>query len=60
VQKDFLLKDLRREIKHQFHSNEVPKEYVFLKSVGRTLTRVRPIQEMQLKVKNFLPPLVNS
>ncbi|XP_013390048.1 filaggrin isoform X1 [Lingula anatina] len=48
--------ELRSEIEVQLGGNNVPKEYVFLKSVGRCLTRVRPKQEVELKAKNFVPP----
>ncbi|RNA12449.1 spermatogenesis-associated 1-like isoform X2 [Brachionus plicatilis] len=51
-----LLRDLRREIRQQCTDEEVPRDYVFLRSVGRALTRVKPYQEQELKVKYFLPP----
>ncbi|XP_070562560.1 spermatogenesis-associated protein 1-like isoform X4 [Ptychodera flava] len=48
---------LRDEIEEQLGYDVLPKEYVFLKSVGRCLTQVKGRQEIDLKVKNFLPPL---
>ncbi|XP_077981582.1 uncharacterized protein LOC144436628 isoform X2 [Glandiceps talaboti] len=48
---------LRDEIEEQLGYDVLPKDYVFLKSVGRCLTQVRGRQEVELKVKNFLPPL---
>ncbi|XP_045157948.1 spermatogenesis-associated protein 1-like isoform X12 [Mercenaria mercenaria] len=47
---------LRDEIEQQLGTDNVPREYVFVKSVGRSLTRVKARQEATLKVKNFLPP----
>lgn len=59
VSPDILLKDLRSEIEKQCSVEEIPKDYVFLKSVGRALTRVKPYQEQEIKVKHFMPPQVN-
>ncbi|XP_052273459.1 uncharacterized protein LOC127873620 isoform X3 [Dreissena polymorpha] len=47
---------LRDEIDQQLGTELVPREYVFLKSVGRSLTRLKSKQEATLKVKHFLPP----
>lgn len=47
---------LRDEIDRQLGDQEIPREYVFVKSVGRSLTRLKSRQETTLKVKNFLPP----
>ncbi|CAF4545663.1 unnamed protein product [Rotaria socialis] len=33
-----------------------PRDFIFLRSVGRCLTRVKPRQETELKVKNYRPP----
>merc|ERR1712176_1024394 len=33
---------------------EIPKSYIFLKSVGRALVAVRPKQEQMLTIENFL------
>ena len=35
-----------------------PREFIFLRSVGRCLTRVKQKQENELKVKNYRPPQV--
>ncbi|XP_067137370.1 trichohyalin-like isoform X1 [Centruroides vittatus] len=50
------LTDLRKEIYRQLGYDVVPKKYVFLRNVGRNFTQVRPSQEMEMKVKNYLPP----
>ncbi|CAK8676149.1 uncharacterized protein LOC143461015 isoform X3 [Clavelina lepadiformis] len=47
---------LRYDIADQLGNDIFPKDYVFLKHVGRCLALVREKQERQLKVKNFLPP----
>ncbi|XP_021359597.1 spermatogenesis-associated protein 1-like isoform X3 [Mizuhopecten yessoensis] len=47
---------LRNEIDKQIGAELVPREYVFLKSVGRSITKLNGNQEYQLKVKNFIPP----
>jgi hypothetical protein len=60
VTKYLLLTHLRDEIAIQCSENDVPKEFVFLKSVGRALTRVKAKQENELKVKNFIPPQVKN
>ncbi len=60
VNRELKVSDLRDEIRRQCQPNDVPKDFIFLKSVGRALTRVRSKQEQELKVKNFLPPQVNK
>ncbi|CAF3557102.1 unnamed protein product [Rotaria sp. Silwood1] len=35
-----------------------PKEFSYLRSVGRCLTKVKTHQEKELKVKNYRPPMV--
>ncbi|XP_052833280.1 probable WRKY transcription factor protein 1 isoform X2 [Octopus bimaculoides] len=52
--------DLREEIEIQLNSPNLPQEYVFLKSVGRCLTKVKQHQELRLKAKHFLPQLNSS
>ncbi|KAL3867870.1 hypothetical protein ACJMK2_040716 [Sinanodonta woodiana] len=47
---------LRDEIEQQLGTEVIPREYVFLKSVGRSLTRLKSKQEYQMKAKHFLPP----
>lgn len=58
VDGNLLMSDLRVEIKKQCVNEDVPPEYVFLRSVGRALTRVKPHQEFELKARYFLPPIV--
>jgi hypothetical protein len=38
--------------------NGFPKEFIYLRSVGRCLTKVKQQQEKNLKVKNYRPPTV--
>ncbi|CAL1531116.1 unnamed protein product [Lymnaea stagnalis] len=58
VPADLRLVDLREEIVNQLQLDElVPRDYVFLRSVGRSLTRLRNKQEYQLKAKHFVPPV---
>ncbi|KAK3091842.1 hypothetical protein FSP39_023087 [Pinctada imbricata] len=47
---------LREEIDQQIGAELLPQDYVFLKSVGRSITRLKPKQEYQLKAKHFIPP----
>ncbi|XP_037556910.1 uncharacterized protein LOC119433726 [Dermacentor silvarum] len=54
------LVDVRREIDRQLGHDVVPKEYVFLRSVGRNFTQVKDFQEMDLKAKSFLPPCASE
>ncbi|KAH9523704.1 hypothetical protein Btru_040693 [Bulinus truncatus] len=52
------LADVREEIIGQLQLDELlPRDYVFLRSVGRSLTRLRHKQEFQLKAKHFVPPV---
>ncbi|XP_071036459.1 spermatogenesis-associated protein 1-like isoform X2 [Parasteatoda tepidariorum] len=50
------LLELRSEISTQLGSENVPEAFVFLRSVGRNFTQVRCKQELELKIKSFLPP----
>lgn len=59
VNQDLILGEMRSEIKKQCINEDVPPEYVFLRSVGRALTRVKPHQEFELKARYFLPPQVS-
>lgn len=54
------LHDLRSSI-DQLCGNEsnFPRDFIFLRSVGRCLTRVKAKQEKELKVKNYRPPQVS-
>ncbi|XP_028413468.1 spermatogenesis-associated protein 1-like isoform X2 [Dendronephthya gigantea] len=55
------LDDLRNQIGEQLNGGGIlPDEYVFLRCVGRCLAIVNKIQELSLKVKHFLPPIVSS
>ena len=53
-----ILGELRKEIDKQCSKEDLPKEYTFLKNVGRALTRVKNRQENEIKVKNYLPTQV--
>ncbi|XP_076347194.1 uncharacterized protein LOC143245141 isoform X2 [Tachypleus tridentatus] len=50
------LTELRKVIHRQLSYDVVPKNYVFLRSVGRNFTQVKPHQEKEMKAKHFLPP----
>ncbi|CAF1009501.1 unnamed protein product [Adineta ricciae] len=58
VPDDLTIADLRR---HIFDiSNDMsnfPKKFLYLRSVGRCLTKVKQQQEKELKVKNYRPPM---
>jgi len=55
------IRDLRESIE-QLCGNEdyFPRDFIFLRSVGRCMTRVKPRQENELKVKNYRPPQVRK
>ncbi|GAB1607162.1 putative uncharacterized protein DDB_G0271606 [Argonauta hians] len=57
IQPEARVYQLREELEIQLNSADLPQEYVFLKSVGRCLTKVKQHQEYQLKAKHFLPQL---
>ncbi|CAG5115824.1 unnamed protein product, partial [Candidula unifasciata] len=60
VPAEIRLVDIREEIVQQLGANTdelLPKDYVFLRSVGRSLTTLRLKQEYQLKAKHFIPPV---
>ncbi|XP_078574932.1 spermatogenesis-associated protein 1-like isoform X6 [Branchiostoma floridae x Branchiostoma japonicum] len=57
---DVTIYNLREEIEEQLGYDVIPKEFIFLRGVGRALTQVKGRQEFQLKVKNFVPPLASS
>ena len=61
VSPDMNLHDLRDSI-GKLCGNETffPHEFIFLRSVGRCLTRVKSKQELDLKVKNYRPPQVKK
>ncbi|CAF2641493.1 unnamed protein product [Rotaria sp. Silwood2] len=37
--------------------DQFPKDFIYLRSVGRCLTKVKPQQETDLRVKNYRPPM---
>lgn len=54
------IRDLRNSIEQLCgQEDSFPRDFIFLRSVGRCLTRVKPKQENELKVKNYRPPQVN-
>ncbi|CAF1056456.1 unnamed protein product [Didymodactylos carnosus] len=57
VPQNMHIQDLRKQIE-QLCGNEdfFPKDFIVLRSVGRCMTRVKPRQEIELRVKNFRPP----
>jgi hypothetical protein len=59
VSPDTKLQNLRESI-DQLCRKEIyfPRDFIFLRSVGRCLTRVKQTQEKELKVKNYRPPQV--
>ena len=59
VSNNLTIHAIRNEIETQCGNEELfPKEYIFLRSVGRAMTRVKEKQEFELRVKNFRPPQV--
>ncbi len=52
--------DLRQSIEQLCGMEDYfPRDFIFLRSVGRCMTRVKPKQENELKVKNYRPPQVS-
>ncbi|CAF3773156.1 unnamed protein product [Rotaria sp. Silwood1] len=57
VSPNMKIRDLRGSIEQLCGTESYfPREFIFLRSVGRCLTRVKPRQESELKVKNYRPP----
>jgi len=55
------IRDLRQSIEQLCGTEQYfPRDFIFLRSVGRCMTRVKPRQENELKVKNFRPPQVKK
>ncbi len=53
------LRNLRESIERLCGNEDYfPRDFIFLRSVGRCLTRVKQTQESELKVKNYRPPEV--
>ncbi|CAG7816472.1 unnamed protein product [Allacma fusca] len=48
--------NLRRELQLQLGSDLIPRDFTFIRSVGNIFVQLKPKQEMELKVKNFIPP----
>ncbi|CAF0788679.1 unnamed protein product [Rotaria sp. Silwood1] len=58
VPPDMKLHHLRESIERLCDTeNDFPRDFIFLRSVGRCLTRVKQTQEDELKVKHYRPPL---
>ncbi|CAF0842899.1 unnamed protein product [Rotaria sordida] len=58
VPPDMKLQNLREPIERLCRiENDFPRDFIFLRSVGRCLTRVKQTQENELKVKHYRPPL---
>ncbi|CAM4822302.1 unnamed protein product [Rotaria magnacalcarata] len=58
VQQNLNLNDLRQHIlKICGQDDAFPKQFIYLRSVGRCLTKVKPQQETELRVKNYRPPM---
>ena len=60
VEPDLVLKKLREQIRSQWDTKEIPEHFVFLKSAGRSLTRVKASQEADLTVENFFSSQVSN
>ncbi|CAF1241453.1 unnamed protein product [Rotaria sordida] len=57
VSPNMKIRDLRDSIEQLCGTESYfPRDFIFLRSVGRCLTRVKPRQESELKVKNYRPP----
>ncbi len=53
------IRNLRKSIEQLCGSESYfPRDFIYLRSVGRCLTKVKPKQEEELKVKNYRPPQV--
>ncbi|CAF4192780.1 unnamed protein product [Rotaria socialis] len=58
VPQNLNLNDLRQHIlKICGQDDAFPKQFIYLRSVGRCLTKVKPQQETELRVKNYRPPM---
>ncbi|CAF1079193.1 unnamed protein product [Adineta steineri] len=61
VPPDMKLYNLRQAIEKLCRTeNYFPRDFIFLRSVGRGLTRVKLTQENELKVKNYRPPQTSA
>ncbi|UJR08247.1 hypothetical protein I4U23_012520 [Adineta vaga] len=58
VSENLTIHELRRDIRDLCRNvHDFPKEFLYLRSVGRCLTKVKEQQEKELKVKNYRPPM---
>ncbi|CAF0861226.1 unnamed protein product [Adineta ricciae] len=58
VPQNLTIYDLRQHITDICGQEDgFPKDFIYLRSVGRCLAKVRPQQELELKVKNYRPPI---
>lgn len=48
--------NLRRELHLQLSPDLIPREFIFVRAVGNIFIQLKPKQEIELKVKNFIPP----
>ncbi|CAF1593224.1 unnamed protein product [Rotaria magnacalcarata] len=61
VPPDLKLHELRQSIERLCGTeNNFPRDFIFLRSVGRCFTRVKSTQENELKVKHYRPPLTSA
>ncbi|CAF0802580.1 unnamed protein product [Rotaria sordida] len=58
VPQNLTIHELRQYI-HKIcgQDDQFPKDFIYLRSVGRCLTKVKPQQETDLRVKNYRPPM---
>lgn len=58
VSQNLTIQELRQYILNICgQDDDFPKEFIYLRSVGRCLARVKPQQETDLRVKNYRPPI---
>ncbi|CAF0842024.1 unnamed protein product [Adineta ricciae] len=61
VQPEMKLSHLRQSIEKACGTERYfPRDFIFLRSVGRCFTKVKPNQEHELKVKNYRPPQTSA
>lgn len=61
VPESLTIHDLRRYIIDTCSdANEFPGDFLYLRSVGRCLTKVKLSQEKELKIKHYRPPMVSA
>ncbi|CAF4557150.1 unnamed protein product [Rotaria sp. Silwood1] len=58
VPQNLTIHELRQNIlKICGQDDQFPRDFIYLRSVGRCLTKVKPQQETDLRVKNYRPPM---